>query len=370
MSQTLALFHDAYRELNAKRMFWVVLVLSGICVLGFAAIGVSPDQHFTILGKPTQMPALLEKGKIYKLIFSVFGVQIWLAWVATILAIISTASIFPDLITGGSIDLYLCKPISRLRLFLTKYAAGMTFVALQVLVFCVACFVVIGLRGESWEPRIFLAVPLVVCVFSYLWCVSVLLGVLTRSTLVAMLLTIVFGVMVYIVDKADEALLSAHTHARRVVESDQPRVAAFERQAKAERKSLAATQPTADELRHADRLDDRVRAMQATLDADSRILHETTKWQNRIYRLKKMLPKVRETNDVLSTSLLSKDDLFELDASQERPPNAPAWLQPEIVAESHETMRARPLSWTIGTSLIFEAVILSWAAWVFCRRDY
>jgi hypothetical protein len=41
MTQTLALLLDAYRELNARKMFWITLVLSGMCVIAFALFGVS-----------------------------------------------------------------------------------------------------------------------------------------------------------------------------------------------------------------------------------------------------------------------------------------------------------------------------------------
>ena len=36
MTQTLALLLDAYRELNAKKLFWVVLAISLIVVLSVA----------------------------------------------------------------------------------------------------------------------------------------------------------------------------------------------------------------------------------------------------------------------------------------------------------------------------------------------
>ena len=140
MNQTLALLHDAYRELNAKRMFWIVLVISSLVVLAFLTIGVTNNprayvQHITLMGVRTPLPAMLSRAAMFKLAFTTLGIKLWLTWVAMILAIISTSSMFPDLMTGGSIDLYLCKPISRLRLFLTKYVAGLLFVALQVTVF-------------------------------------------------------------------------------------------------------------------------------------------------------------------------------------------------------------------------------------------
>src|SRR6185437_5144958 len=93
-------------------------------------------------------------------------------------------------IGGGSIDLYLAKPIGRARLFLTKYLAGLLFVTLQVVVISVGSFFVLGLRGHDWEPGLFWAIPIVVCFFSYLFAVCVLLGVKTRSTIAALLLTI------------------------------------------------------------------------------------------------------------------------------------------------------------------------------------
>lgn len=33
-------------------------------------------------------------------------------------------------------------------------------------------------------------------------------------------------------------------------------------------------------------------------------------------------------------------------------------------------MRKRTVGWIVGTSVTFELVILTLAAWIFCRRDY
>jgi hypothetical protein len=160
------------------------------------------------------------------------------------------------------------------------------------------------------------------------------------------------------------------TYRRHVVEGDRPKLSAAEHQATAERLSLAATQPSAADLQHADRLDERWRALKRTLDEHTEELRDTSTWQKRIYRLKMILPKTRETNDVLARHLLSRDDLFAIDANQEHRRNAPDWMNPDAVAESHDAMRTRPLSWIVGTSLLFEGVILAWAAWLFCRRDF
>src|SRR5687768_13100422 len=223
IGQTLAMFLDAYRELNAKKMFWIVLVLSGLVVLVFAAVGVK-DEKLTLLWFDTPIPVIFPRAELYKLMFSAFGISIWLAFAATILALISTASIFPDFISGGSIDLYLSKPISRLRLFVTKYLTGLLFVALQVGIFAAASYFVIGIRGGVWENGIFLAVPLVVCFFSYLFSLCVLFGVMTRSTLAAVLLTILCWFFLFCLDRGEVSLLLFKTGAEREAVSREKRI--------------------------------------------------------------------------------------------------------------------------------------------------
>ena len=47
--QTGAMFVDAYRELNSKKMFWIVLILSAVVVIGFAGVGID-DKGLTLFG--------------------------------------------------------------------------------------------------------------------------------------------------------------------------------------------------------------------------------------------------------------------------------------------------------------------------------
>ena len=65
MTQTLALFIDAYRELNARKMFWITLILSGVVVSTLLIIGVvdNPEsttsfdsQHIKVMFWETPIP--------------------------------------------------------------------------------------------------------------------------------------------------------------------------------------------------------------------------------------------------------------------------------------------------------------------------
>ena len=194
LTQTLAIFIDAYRELNAKKLFWITLVLSLLLVIALALFGVSPTGvKFLHWEFPIPTPELYYKAVLLKY----FVVDLWLTWAASVLALISTGGIFPDFLSGGAIDLYLCKPMSRPRLFLTKYVSGLMFVGLQVSFVSVGIFFVVGFRISDWRPSIFLAIPLVLCFFSYIYSVCVLLGVMTRSTVAAILLTVLVWIVFF-----------------------------------------------------------------------------------------------------------------------------------------------------------------------------
>jgi ABC-type transport system involved in multi-copper enzyme maturation permease subunit len=364
MTQTGAIFLDAYRSLNAKRMFWIVLVLSGLVVVAFAFMGIN-ERGMTIafwqfdsqfLNSQNISPALL-----YKWLFVSIGISVWLSWIATILALVSTAGMFPDLINGGSIALLVSKPIGRLRLFATQYAAGLLFVTLQVTIFSLVSFLVIGLRGGVWEPGLFIAVPLVVCFFSYLFSICVLLGLLTRSTLAALLLTLLFWFMVWGLGVSENTLLLFRTMGEQgVTMQDIQQVQEASR--KAEKPSENETEPDAapgptSEKAASPEKEDTGEETEAKEAPRSLVLAH-----NIVYGVKTVLPKTSETIDLLERSLISMAELPEQPDQDER--------QARLGREMVETIRSRSVAWVVGTSLGFELVVLCWAALIFCRRDF
>lgn len=384
MSQTLAIFTDAYRELNSKKMFWITMILSGIVVLAFAAVGIN-EKGITLFGAEFQSvfnTGIISRAMFYKMMFSSLAVAWWLNFFGIILALVSTGGMIPDFIAGGSVDLYLSKPISRMRLFLTKYASGLLFAALQVLVFSASCFFVIGLRAHAWEWRVFLAVPVVVLVFSYLYCVCALLGMLTRSTVASLLLTILFWFIIFGIDAAEQTVLMARIaggmeeegYRYRFAQIDQrlttyqKRIAAGETQIESE---LTQERETRTKLEEKKRKTDPGRRNVATAH---KVLHA----------VKAVLPKTGETN-ILLTRWLNVDESAITDARMERREKRRAengWFSafkdptdvrlddPQVVREFSATLTERPVRWVIGTSLAFEAVVLGLAGWIFCRRDY
>ena len=376
MNQTIAILIDAYRELNARKMFWISVILSGLFIGAFAIFG-ADETKLTFLSFEWPMPMARTFYKAYLLKLAL--VSIWLTWAAVILALISTASIFPDFIASGSIDLFLARPIGRLRLFLTKYLAALLFVILQATIFSICAYFVVGVRAGEWKPSLFLAIPLITIFYSYLYSVCVLLGMWTRSSIAALLLTILFWLLVFGLHFAEYGVLymklqinaSAKIQDELVADADAELVDIRER--KSALNMFGTLESGVREKREA--------AVKKGLELRESAV-SWTKWHNILFAAKTALPKTSETVALLDRKLFESNELAMLDEEMRnqhrgrRPRIGDNEVSLRMRAErqaqldvQRETLNRSPL-WIIGTSLAFEAVVLAIAAWIFCRRDY
>ena len=383
ITQTVALFVDAYRELNAKKLFWITMLLSGLVVLIYAAIGIDEEGVSILWFRIGFIPVTSEQippAMLYKSLFVNLGLGVWLTWIATVLALISTAGIIPEMISGGSIEMLLSKPISRTRLFLTKYATGLLFAGLQVAAFTTASFLVIGIRGGAWEPGLFLAIPLVVVFFSYLFGVCALVGVLTRSTIAALLLTLLFWFMCFVLNFGDAIVMGIRV-------SNEARVDAYTTSIETKRADTTKILTA----RHTNQ-GDPLPADYVATDEDiigltpwaSLVFEQRTKSEEMLDALrpwamaKTVIPKTGETIGLLERWLISMADLKtanQIDETHEAPKidkdtGEIEMEDSEVSLRAQEVIRSRPVWWVLGTSLLFEGVVLGIAALVFRRRDH
>jgi len=388
MRQTWAILLDGYRALAAKKLFWIVLILSGLVVAAFGAVGINEEGLTFFWWESGFGPttANLPMDVFYKTMFVSLGIGFWIAWLATMLALVSTAGLIPDFLSDGSIDLTLSKPVGRLRLFLTKYASGLLFVALQVLVFCVASFLVLGLRGGTWEWGVFIAVPMVTIFFSYLYAMCALLGVLTRSTMASLLLTLLVWFVIWGVQTTEQSLLFFRT-------MDEQRIEAL--QEDIERREVDLAQMSEQEgagivegLKNAVSRPSREKAIERRQEQVERAedrLKTVARFHDGALIARTVLPKTGETIGLIERWLI---DLAELpDLSEDPGPVFPATpeaegeepeelrmeneaLQQRTQQRVVEKIRERSVLWILGTSLAFEAIILAIASWIFVRRDF
>lgn len=349
-----ALLLDSYRELNSRKMFWIILMLSGLFVLVYGSIGFTESGVSMFFGLwEIESPYLTADSPLsrtlYRAIFSSFVVAGWLAWVATILALISTASIFPEFLAGGSIDLVLCRPVRRVSLFFMKYISSLLFVALQVSIVCVGAFLCMGLRLGDWDWKLFLAIPIVLLFFSYLFSICVLVGVWTRSTLAALLLTMLAWFSFYALNQTEA-----------IVSSIQARLEV--------------------QLEHIEHPEDGEGPEPFSMQTPSELrenIESLDKWRRRVRLAKAPLPKTDLTIEQLNRVLLRETDITLMDIfagniqmndkGEFVPRRDP---EREVMARTMKRYTDASTVYVLGSSLAFEAVMLALACWIFVRRDY
>jgi ABC-type transport system involved in multi-copper enzyme maturation permease subunit len=219
--QLWAIILDSFREARDRRIFWV-LVLITLCVgLAMASVGFERTRVSLLFGlwevDTQRFSPLTVLGRTRLAGIVVYGLMdLFLGWLGITLMIIATAGAFPAMMEKGAIDVLLGKPISRTRLFLYKYFAGLTFVVIQATLFVGLTFLVMGWRWEVWIPGYLASIPLLALLFSYVYCVSVLVAVATRSTVAAILLSLASWVVFALVHQAPglfEQFPELQTHA-------------------------------------------------------------------------------------------------------------------------------------------------------------
>lgn len=405
MRQTAAIFLDSYRELNSRKLFWVSIGISALIVAIFACTGVNA-QGITFFKWTIPIPimgGLLSPAMYYKLVFVNLGVSIWLSWIAMALALLSTASIFPDFVANGSIELSLSKPIGRVRLFFTKYIAAMMFATLQVTAFTLVSFLVIGIRGGAWEWQIFLAIPIVVLVFSYIFSVCVLAGLRSKSTIFSLIVAGGFWLAIFTVHAGESLLLLGKSQlAARGANIENQQLPRMKDAAKKNiERQLAITDPGVQVPAYSDAakvgnptdqdlalanpmLESRLQA----LEENRELLGNIVMFHRIVYVTKAILPKTSETTGLLEKYTLS-EEMAQLKAAAPKQEVAidddtdgminetreqrrirERQIQADAADRMEKEVQGRSLWYILGGSIAFEAVILAICAWMFARRDF
>jgi ABC-type transport system involved in multi-copper enzyme maturation permease subunit len=337
MIQALTILLDSLRMLRASKMFWISLWISTLVALGYASIGFTEsgislgfgliDFKLPIIRRGTE-----EAAQFYRLLFTDVIVRFWLGWLALVLALISTCSIFPQFLQAGSIDLVLSKPIRRTQLFLLKYLGGLSFVALQTLLFCGVAYLAIGFRLDIWSARVFWAVPVITFSFSLIFCVSALIGLLTRSTVFSLMGSLLFWALTLCAQWSEDALYK-----------------------------MAYVLPELGLT-----IDLAAGGIGSASESQTNELKDT---YQKISTVVAILPKTREC-----TLMLKRLIVFENPASARTGIDLSAILSGNADAEMERLMeqyeQRHSMAYLIFSSLAFEAIVLGLAIAVFQRRDY
>lgn len=201
--QLRALAADAFHQVLDNGVFRVLAFLCALPVLATFLVGAREDGLVVLFGLKTWS---------YADLFGAFGVslvppdarglvietvlQLVLQFLAgtlgVLVAIAATAFFVPRLLEKGAAELYFHKPVSRLVLYLSRYVAGLLFVGLVSLLLVVGMYLGLLLVSHHNDPGILLGSLTLTYCFAPVYAFTMLCGVVTRSTMAALLLSSFF----------------------------------------------------------------------------------------------------------------------------------------------------------------------------------
>ena len=136
--------------------------------------------------------------------------------VGTFLALFATAHLVPRLQEKGTIDLYLSRPVGRVKLLLSRYAGGLLLAAANLAYLIGTMWLIIVWKTHVLHPRFLLAGAVILFTIAALMAFAFLVGVVTSSTGVSLMGTYAVFFLAAILVKHDmfSAAVSTETAAK------------------------------------------------------------------------------------------------------------------------------------------------------------
>jgi hypothetical protein len=242
-----------------------------------------------------------------------------------------------------------------------------------VTVFCVGIFFCVGLRLGEWNWNLFAAVPIVLVFYSYLFSVNVFVGVLTRSSITALLLTVIFWMGLWSSQTAETVLNQFVTQQEVKIDSFEEGIIDYEVEL------LALVERSPDDFR-IERKRERINSMKEDVREARESFDQIEAWHRPTKWILTVLPKTGQTiglldrwmsdNSGFDIAAIMRGEMDVFENMEEIDVTTHGARKRETMRRLQEDYRGRSLWYVVGTSLLFEGFILAIAAWIFVRRDY
>jgi ABC-type transport system involved in multi-copper enzyme maturation permease subunit len=205
MKVLLANIEDVMREAAARWTLVAYFLLSTLFIIIFAS-AVNLDvvdgalAGAKLFGKEVDMGG--ESITLQKLVVGfemVFSVILYM--ICTFLAVFATAHLVPRMQEKGTVDLYLARPVGRVRLLLSRYVAGLILAGSNVAYLIGTIWLIVVWKTQVWHPRFLVAGLIIFLLIAVLLAFAFLIGVMTSSTAVSIMSTYglaLVGVLLYV----------------------------------------------------------------------------------------------------------------------------------------------------------------------------
>jgi ABC-2 type transport system permease protein len=185
-----ALISDTFQEARARWLFWGLFGLSSLLIAIFLfVLRIDVVQGaVSFMGVESTSRPIYNIHKFVNVSYSWVSIVLYI-W-GTLLAVFASAGLVPSVLEAGRISLLLSKPLTRTMLLMGRYAGNVLVVAANHIYLICGIWIIIGLKTNIWEPRFLIAIPISVFIFSVLLCVVVLIGVISESAALSVMVSV------------------------------------------------------------------------------------------------------------------------------------------------------------------------------------
>lgn len=195
MKMLMANIEDVMREAAARWTLIAYFLLSSIFIIIFAS-AINLDivngtlAGATLFGREAHIHSRNEINIDQVVLFFESGMSsIVLYGLCTFLAIFATAHLVPRLQDKGTIDLYLSRPTSRVKLLMSRYLAGLVLATTNIVYLFGSIWLIVMWKTHVVHPRFFVAGALDLLIIAALLAFAFVVGVITSSTGVSIMST-------------------------------------------------------------------------------------------------------------------------------------------------------------------------------------
>ena len=184
-----ALISDTFQEARARWLFWGLFGLSTLLILLFLFVMKIDvvEGAISLMG----IESTTRHVNIHRFVTASYSwISVFLYVWGTFLAIFASSGLIPSVLEAGRIALLLSKPVSRTKLLMGRYAGNVLIVLLNHVYLIGSIWLIVALKTDIWLPRFLLSIAGSLFIFAVLLCVVVLVGVISESSALSVMVAV------------------------------------------------------------------------------------------------------------------------------------------------------------------------------------
>lgn len=194
MNNIFAIIEETFREAKARKTLVGFFILSSVLILITFLVFQNPSVKSAMsVSAPAKMrdadvAASILNTTVLDVVWSAISVNFFIFTMC--MGVFATAGFISSIMEKGTIDLLLSKPVPRWQYIIGRYIGSLLIILLEVTWFVLGMWVVISLSVGTWNMGFPLSIIHILVAFAGLYSVVVFVSVLSRSSLLAIIVSI------------------------------------------------------------------------------------------------------------------------------------------------------------------------------------